>query len=182
KSTIAEAVRMALLGNAERVSLKKELGQVVREGTKLGAVEIEVNGVPASVTLPSGKRSGEEAVPNSPALPYVLSPELFAAAKPDERRQLLFTLTGTRAAPDEIERQLLERGCDKALVTQMKPILRSGFAAGADFAKKQATEAKGAWRGVTSETWGSQKGEAWQGDVPAYDQAAVDAAQAELAG
>src|SRR5690606_24829823 len=110
-----------------------------------------------------------------------LSPELFSAAKPDERRQLLFALTGTRATPDEIERRLLARGCDKALVAQMKPILRSGFVAGADFAEKQATEAKGAWRGVTTETWGSQKGETWQADVPAYDQAALEAAQTELA-
>lgn len=182
KSTIADAVRAAMFGAANRVSLKKELGLVVHEGSKLGAVEVEVDGVPVSLALPSGKRSGEEAVPTSPALPYVLSPELFAAAKPDERRQLLFTLTGTRATPDEIERKLLERGCDQALVTQMKPILRSGFSAGAEFAKKQATEAKGAWRGVTSETWGSQKGETWQADVPAYDQAAIDSAQAELAG
>src|SRR5690606_34043877 len=53
---------------------------------------------------------------------------------------------------------------------------------GAEFAKKQATEAKGAWRGVTNETWGSQKGETWQAEVPAYDQAALEAGQAELAG
>ena len=182
KSTIADAVRAALFGTADRVNLKKELGLVVHEGTKLAAMEVEVDGAPVSIALPSGKRSGEDAVPTSPALPYVLSPELFAAAKPDERRQLLFTLTGTRATPDEIERKLLERSFDKALITQMKPILRSGFSAGAEFAKKQATEAKGAWRGVTSETWGSQKGETWEADVPAYDQAAVDAAQAELAG
>ncbi|CAP41282.1 AAA family ATPase [Bordetella petrii] len=181
KSTIAEAVRMALLGSAERVSLKKELGQVVRDGAKLGSAAVEVDGAPVAIALPSGKRSGEEAVPASPALPYVLSPELFAAAKPDDRRQLLFTLTGTRATPDEIERRLLERGCHKMLVAQMKPILRGGFAAGAEFAKKQATEAKGAWRGVTNETWGSQKGETWQAEVPAYDQAGLDAAQTELA-
>ncbi|WP_028353466.1 AAA family ATPase [Bordetella petrii] len=181
KSTIAEAVRMALLGSAERVSLKKELGQVVRDGAKLGSVAVDVDGAPVAITLPSGKRSGEEAVPPSPALPYVLSPELFAAAKPDDRRQLLFTLTGTRATPDEIERRLLERGCHKVLVAQMKPILRSGFAAGAEFAKKQATEAKGAWRGVTNETWGSQKGETWQAEVPAYDGAGLAAAQTELA-
>ncbi|GAB1578631.1 AAA family ATPase [Bordetella petrii] len=181
KSTIAEAVRMALLGSAERVSLKKELGQVVRDGAKLGSVAVDVDGAPVAITLPSGKRNGEEAVPPSPALPYVLSPELFAAAKPDDRRQLLFTLTGTRATPDEIERRLLERGCHKVLVAQMKPILRSGFAAGAEFAKKQATEAKGAWRGVTNETWGSQKGETWQAEVPAYDGAGLAAAQTELA-
>ncbi|MBV7482485.1 AAA family ATPase [Bordetella sp. BOR01] len=180
KSSIAEAVRAALQGNAERVGLKKELGLVVHDGAKLGSASVDVDGVPVAIALPSGKRTGEEAVPASPALPYVLAPELFAAAKPDDRRQLLFTLTGTRATPAEIERRLLERGCDKTLVEQMKPVLRSGFAAGAEFAKKQATEAKGAWRGVTNETWGSQKGETWQADVPAYDQAALEGAKAEL--
>lgn len=181
KSSLAEAIRLALGGDAARVGLKKEYPALVTEGAKIGAICLDLDGAPVSITLPGGKRAGEAAVPTSPALPYVLAPEMFMAAKADDRRTLLFALTGVSAKADEIERRLLERGCDATLVTQIKPILRTGFAAGAAFAAGRATEAKGAWRGVTHETWGSKKAETWEAEIPAYDQAALDAARASLA-
>ncbi|WP_454691176.1 AAA family ATPase [Achromobacter aloeverae] len=179
KSSVAEAIELALRGEPVRVSLKKHYGQLVTDGAKVGAIDVtfehDQRAASVGISLPDGTRSGEEHVPTSPALPFVLNPSRFAAAKPDERRTLLFSLTGIAAKPDEIERRMLARGCRQDLITVMKPILRSGFAAGADFAKKQATEAKGAWRGVTGETWGSQKAVGWQAPSPAYDEAELDA-------
>ncbi|MFF7398850.1 AAA family ATPase [Achromobacter sp. NPDC008082] len=180
KSSIAEAVRLALLGTPERVGLKKEYGALVSDGAKLGAVTVDLDEGAVGISLPKGTQSGEALVPQSPALPYVLAPERFAAAKPDERRSLLFALTGTNVKADEIERRLLARGCAAPLVTQIKPILRTGFAGGADFAKGQATEAKGAWKTATGEQWGSQKAEGWEADIPPFDQAALDKARADL--
>lgn len=180
KSSIAEAVRLALLGTPERVGLKKEYGALVSDGAKLGAVTLDLNEGSVGVSLPKGVQSGEDLVPQSPALPFVLAPERFAAAKPDERRSLLFALTGTNVKADEIERRLLARGCAAPLVAQIKPILRAGFAGGADFAKGQATEAKGAWKTATGEQWGSQKAEGWQAEVLAFDQTALDQARADL--
>ena len=159
KSSIAEAARLALLGTPERVGLKKEYGALVSDGAKLGAVTLDLDEGAVGISLPKGAQSGEALVPQSPALPFVLAPERFAAAKPDERRSLLFALTGTNVKADEIERRLLARGCAIALVTQINPILRTGFAGGAEFAKSQATEAKGAWKAATGEQWGSQKAE-----------------------
>lgn len=120
--------------------------------------------------------------PPSPALPYVLAPERFAAAKPDERRTLLFALSGTNVKADEIERRLLARGCSPILVPEIKPILRSGFTAGAEYAKQQATEAKGGWKAATGEQWGSQKAEGWAAEFPPFDQAALVGERAALAG
>lgn len=181
KSSIAEAVRLALLGTPERVGLKKEYGALVSDGAKLGAVTLDLDEGAVGISLPKGSQSGEALVPQSPALPYVLAPERFAAAKPDERRSLLFALTGTNVKADEIERRLLARGCAAPFVTQIKPILRTGFAGGAEFAKGQATEAKGAWKAAAGEQWGSQKAEGWKAEIPSFDQAALDKARADLA-
>ncbi|CUJ22051.1 AAA family ATPase [Achromobacter xylosoxidans] len=181
KSSIAEAVRLALLGTPERVGLKKELGALVTEGAKLGAVALDLEHGAVGISLPKGTQTGEALVPQSPALPYVLAPERFAAAKPDERRTLLFALSGTNVKADEIERRLLARSCSPLLVPAIKPILRGGFAAGAEYAKQQATEAKGAWKAATGEQWGSQKAEGWAADVPSFDQAALVGERAALA-
>jgi hypothetical protein len=181
KSSIAEAVRLALLGSPERVGLKKEYGALVSDGAKLGAVTLDLDEGAVGISLPKGAQSGEALVPQSPALPFVLAPERFAAAKPDERRNLLFAMTGTNVKADEIERRLLARGCASPLVTQIKPILRTGFAGGAEFAKGQATEAKGAWKAAAGEQWGSQKAEGWTAEIPPFDRAALDKARADLA-
>lgn len=181
KSSIAEAVRLAFLGTPERVGLKKEFGALVTDGAKVGAVAVDLDDGTVGISLPKGTQSGEALIPQSPALPFVLAPERFAAAKPDDRRTLLFALTGTNVKADEIERRLLARGCSPLLVPGIKPILRSGFGAGAEYAKQQATEAKGAWKAATGEQWGSQKAEGWAADVPHFDQAALVGERAALA-
>lgn len=180
KSSIAEAMRLAFLGTPERVGLKKEYGALVSDGARLGAVVVELEEGTVSIALPKGTQSGEALVPSSPALPYVLAPDRFAVAKPDDRRVLLFALTGTKVRPDDIEKRLVARNCDAKLVTQIKPILRSGFAAGAEHAKQQATQAKGAWKAATGEQWGSQKAEGWAAEVPPFDHVALERASADL--
>lgn len=181
KSSVAEAVRLAFLATPERVGLKKEFGALVTDGAKVGAVALDLDEGTIGISLPKGTQSGEALMPTSPALPFVLAPERFAAAKPDERRTLLFALTGTNVKADEIERRLLARGCSPLLVPSIKPILRGGFAAGADYAKQQATEAKGSWKAATGEQWGSQKAEGWAAEVPPFDQAALVGERAALA-
>ncbi len=181
KSSIAEAVRLALLGTPERIGLKKEFGALVTEGAKAGAVALDLDNGAVGISLPKGTQSGEVLVPPSPALPYVLAPDRFAAAKPDDRRTLLFALSGTNVKADEIERRLLARGCRAALVTQIKPIFRTGFSAGAEHAKQEATQAKGAWKAATGEQWGSQKADGWAAEVPSFDQAALVGERSALA-
>ncbi|CUJ81919.1 chromosome segregation protein [Achromobacter sp. 2789STDY5608615] len=182
KSTVAEAVRLALQGTPERVGLKKEYDMLVSDGAKLGAVTVELDAGPVSMTLPKGVADGQELVPTSPALPFVLAPERFALAETNDRRSLLFTLTGAKIRPDDIAARLLTRNCSAELVTQIKPILRTGFAAGSKYAKDQATQAKGAWRTVTGEVYGDVKAKDWAADEPAFDRAALESAGAELAG
>jgi hypothetical protein len=181
KSSVAEAVRLATLGAPERVDFKKEYGDLITEGERTGSIALELDVGAVGIVLPKGTQSGEALVPPSPALPYVLAPNRFAAAKPDDRRTLLYELSKTKVRGDDIERRLLARGCDAALVTQIKPILRTGFLAGAEHAKQEATQAKGAWKAATGEQWGSQKAEGWAAEVPSFDQAALAGERSALA-
>lgn len=41
KSSLQEAVRMALIGESVRVGLKKDYGQIVRDGEKTGMEEVK---------------------------------------------------------------------------------------------------------------------------------------------
>lgn len=75
KSSIRDAVALALTADLGRVSLKKEAGQLVREGAKSATCDVAtVDGDVFAVTITdSGKitdsRSG---VKDDPVLPYVL--------------------------------------------------------------------------------------------------------------
>ncbi|MCG5072236.1 recombinase RecF [Paraburkholderia tagetis] len=89
--------------------------------------------------------------------------------KADERRTFLFDLTGLRATPEKIKALLAARKLDGKKVEKVLPMLRSGFPAAVKFAEDEAREAKGAWKSVTGEQWGSEKGEDWQAEIPQFD-------------
>ena len=177
KSSIAEAVRMALTGEHVRVSLKKNLANVVTEGQNDGAINVSIAEIDTdggemfsqdiSVDVKTGKVSG--GVNNDPFLPIILDPPRFAGLPANERRQILFDLTGCSASKDDVKRRLTERGCDKEKIERILPMLRSGFDAAHTEAKDQVKDARGAWRGVTGEAYGSKKAEAWTVDVPQID-------------
>lgn len=183
KSSLGDAISMALLGKPRRVSLKKDFGQLVTEGAKKGRAAVWADGEQiGEIKLPSGDH-GESLPAGAQYLPYVLDSALFAAASSDERRKLLFQLTGCKATPDLIEARLLELGAAADKVATIKPLLLSGFPAACADAKTRATESKGAWRAVTGETWGEKKGEGWEVEVPegvTFNQQDLDAAQAAL--
>ncbi|MGP3789808.1 AAA family ATPase [Pseudomonas sp. B392_1p] len=164
KSSLLDAISMALTGQPRRVSLKKDMGQLVTEGAKKGEAVVSWIGAngeeeSAAVALPSGK--GAPLV-DMPCLPFVLDASKFAALDSKERRRILFALTGATASPNEIAKRLEARGAYPNLVEQIKPMLRAGFDAAAAQAKEYASEARGAWKAVTGETYGSEKAEGWE--------------------
>jgi len=185
KSSLQEAVRMALTGEAVRVDLKKEYGALVTEGQKAGFAEVGVAGpdgeAKATILLPSGKAVASDGFGSFPALPYVLNAQRFASMDANARRSFLFGLMGIRITPETVSTRLLAKGADKAKVDRVVPMLRAGFEAACTEAKNKATEAKGAWRALTGETYGSVKAGTWKAQKPAVDQAAHAAAQQRLA-
>ncbi len=190
KSSMQEAVRMALTHETVRVGLKKDYGRLVTEGADAGLVEVGIanpggaDNTVAWFSLPDGKSTPlTEYVPPA-ALAYVLDAQRFASLPENERRAFLFGLMGLKADGPAVKERLLAtvapdgakwiaRSCDPKKIEATMPLLRAGFAAACEDAKGKATAAKGAWRAVTGETWGAKKSAGWKAQVPAYETAAL---------
>ncbi|HCL4106044.1 AAA family ATPase [Pseudomonas aeruginosa] len=163
KSSLLDAISHAFTGKPGRVAQKQHIGQLITEGAKKGEARVEwldeSGEVQAcGVALPSGKGSP---LADSPFLPFVLDASRFAALDAKDRRRVLFDLTGASASPAEVGKRLKAKGIDLALFEKVKPLLRSGFPAAVEQAKSYASEARGAWKAITGENYGSEKAVDW---------------------
>ncbi|MBK3752743.1 AAA family ATPase [Pseudomonas aeruginosa] len=163
KSSLLDAISHAFTGKPGRVAQKQHIGQLITEGAKKGEARVEwldeSGEVQAcGVALPSGKGSP---LADSPFLPFVLDASRFAALDAKDRRRVLFDLTGASASPAEVGKRLEAKGLDLALFEKVKPLLRSGFPAAVEQAKAYASEARGAWKAITGENYGSEKAVDW---------------------
>ncbi|HCF1605279.1 TPA: AAA family ATPase [Pseudomonas aeruginosa] len=184
KSSLLDAISHAFTGKPGRVAQKQHIGQLITEGAKKGEARAEwldeSGEVQAcGVALPSGKGSP---LADSPFLPYVLDASLFAGLKADDRRKLLLSLTGASASPADVAKRLKAKGIDLALFEKVKPLLRSGFSAMVGQAKAYASEARGAWKAVTGENYGSEKANGWEPEAPPVivSEEELESARAEL--
>ena len=165
KSSIQEAVRHALAGDAARVALKKDYRALITEGADAGYATVATDDGECSIVLPSGK--GVHAA-DHPALPFVLDPHRFAQMPADDRRQFLFGLFGLSADGEAVLASMRARGADMAKFEQVRPLLRASFDAAAKEAQAKARDAKAAWKTATGgETWGKDKAAAWAAPRPA---------------
>ncbi|HGM4503056.1 TPA: hypothetical protein ACKPJS_006002, partial [Pseudomonas aeruginosa] len=174
----------AFTGKPGRVAQKQHIGQLITEGAKKGEARVEwlddAGEVQAcGVALPSGKGSP---LADSPFLPFVLDASRFAALDAKDRRRVLFDLTGASASPAEVGKRLKAKGIDLALFEKVKPLLRSGFSAMVGQAKDYASEARGAWKAVTGENYGSEKANGWEPEAPPVivSEEELESARAEL--
>lgn len=169
KSSIRDAVALALTGDLGRVVLKKDAGQLVSQGASAARITIAGDGIDVVCGISAaGKmaRTGAslDALPS--ALPYVLDAQRFARLSADERRTFLFGLMGLKMGGAAVKDRLVAKGCAAEMVERIAPLLRGGFEPAAKEAKSQATQAKGAWRAVTGETYGPEKAKTWAAPVP----------------
>lgn len=159
KSSIQEAVRMALVGESVRVGLKKDYGALISEGQESGFAEVGTVDGAYSVVLPSGKGNHLAVA----ALPYVLDAQRFSRMADNDRRAFIFGLMGIKMDGAAVKDRLIARGCDAKKVEQILPILRAGFDAAAKEAASKARDAKAGWKTATGgETWGKDKAAKWQ--------------------
>ena len=170
KSSIQEAVRMALTGESVRANLKKDYGQLVTDGHKSGFAEVEIDGsTRVFVTLPEGKTNPPTEYVAPVALPYVLDAQRFAKLTPNDRRAFLFGLMGLSANGAEVKKRLIAKNCDEQKADSIIPMLRSGFDAACKEAQAKARDEKAAWRAITGETYGEVKAASWAVEKPAFD-------------
>lgn len=174
KSSLQEAIRMALTGATVRVDLKKDYAALITEGKDSGFAEVVTSDGTYSVVLPSGK--GTHC--NNDALPFVLDAQRFSSMDDNERRQFLFGLMGINMDSDSIRRRLIDRLFGKSQmldddvkrIDQISPILRAGFDAAQKDAANKARDAKAGWKAATGgETWGKDKAEKWQPPTLEFD-------------
>lgn len=194
KTSIADAIYHAFIGDARRVSLKKDYTDLVHDGQKNGAVAIEILGVanrsddepenenPAiSVTVPKDKRTSDVDVPD--VMRFLLDQTLLPRLPPEERRKVLFSVTGTRISGKTILERLKAKGANEKKAADIGAVLLAGFDAAHKEAVAKASESRGAWKATTGEVYGSKKSEGWKAPEPTvvYDEAQATKLRADVA-
>lgn len=165
KTSIFEAVRMALGQNTVRVSKKLDYAKLVTEGAKNGEVVVRFDGGQAWFMVPSGKMSPPKEYLPPDGIPFALDAQRFARLDPKERRGFLFSLMGLQIDNKSTAGRLAARGCDATCIAEIMPFLVGGFDVGASEAAGRARDAKAAWNTLTGEAYGSQKAVDWRAPV-----------------
>lgn len=160
KSSLLQGIRFALTGVMPRgITKAGDRAQLITEGARQGFVEVVVGGAPLRRTIGTAKLSGE--LPENPYLDLCLDAPQFARMPEDDRRKLLFAVSGVKASSETVAEQLRIQGVPDAVIEEVVPRLRAGFETAAAYAKDRATQARGAWRGLTGEAYGAVKAETW---------------------
>ncbi len=168
KSSIREAVRMAMTGEPVRVSLKKEYSQLVIDGAKAGGALIMVGPQDTyGFNVPGGQVTASEGLPTGRSVAIALDGQQFSSMSADERRTFLFGLTGCKITTDEVRKRLTDKACDAAKIEAVLPMMRTGFPSACDFATEKAKDAKRDWRGQTGATYGPKAAKTWRAEKPA---------------
>lgn len=166
KSSLQDAVRFALIGEAPRgVTKVADRPHLITDGAAAGYAQVVIDGFEVRRNIGSGKLVGDTPqIPEATAL--CLDAPRFAGMSEADRRRWLFALAQVQIKREAIAEQLIAAGIDESIVERVIPLLREGFPAAAAFAKEKAAEARGAWKAITGEVYGTQKGAVWQAKPP----------------
>lgn len=166
KSSLQDALRFALTGELARgITKVGDRPMLITEGAAAGFVQVTVDGYQWKRAIGSGNVTGD--TPQLPtAVGLCFDAPRFASMPESDRRRWLFDLSQVQVKREAVSAQLLEAGIDEPIVERILPLLRDGFPAAAEFAKEQASQARGEWKAVTGESYGSKKAEGWQAEQP----------------
>lgn len=172
KTGLAQAIKLALTGDLVRgLKYKNQLSELITQGEKDGqvAVTVDTEGTVATyrLNLHTGKASGDAGPSSLDAL--ALDPDDFMALDANERRKSLFRIAGIKLNSAAIVLDLTNAGHAAERVQRIVSALRGGFDTAAQEAATAATEARGGWKAITGETYGSTKGEHWKATAPLLD-------------
>lgn len=177
KSSLLDAIRFAILGSMPRgLSARgEERKAVITEGASAGYAEVTADGYTARRAIASGNLTGD-GLPAFIGLDVALDPSRFAAMPDDTRRRLLFDLMDVKADRETVTRVMQDNEVPDAIIEKAMPLLRGGFDAAVTDARAQASEARGAWKAITGEAYGTQKAATWrplvEGEAPTDEQVA----------
>jgi energy-coupling factor transporter ATP-binding protein EcfA2 len=170
KSAIADGLAYALTSDLRRVHAKGERDKLIREGADAGKVTLKFADSLIGRDVKSGKLGPSGRLPtqakDATALPYVLEPSLFANQDPDARRVVLLKMMGVAIDGPAIMAELKARGrCVDLMGSSFRhtDAIEKWYEA----ANKATTEARGMWKGITGENYGSVKAADWKAETPA---------------
>lgn len=169
KSSIAEAVRFALVGDSPRVRLKKDYDQLVTHGAKKGFVEIVVNGIPIKRDVGTGRsetKLDDMTEHRLRCASIALGAQGFVDLTPDDRRRMLFELTQVNLEAGIIMERLKARGIAEDVLRRLSPLLRAGVASACSAATAKLKELRAKWSQITGEVYGEKKAESWMPEIP----------------
>ena len=170
KSSLQEAIRFGLLGETARVSRKSDYGLMVRDGANEAGISIITDVVSFHRKIKAKGQQEKEPGQDLPVgLPYLLDATRYAWTDPKARREFMFKLLGIKIRPAAVAEKMLRRGVSKPMIDQVQPLLRAGFDAAATEATKKATNARSEWKGITNDTYGSEKAQVWEPPIEEFD-------------
>ena len=186
KTSIAHGLRFVLADDLCRVTHKKEVKALVREGAKSGSVSVWINSADGPVEYTRSAATGHMTSKHPPpamhpALPYCLDPPSFVELEAPARLSFLYYLMGVNRSAASITKLLEERGHAASRIERIATHLSGGFAAAYTEAQGIAREAKGQWRELTGETYGEVKAGSWSRQAPEVDTSHMEALKQDIA-
>lgn len=163
KSSLLDGIRFAISGTAPRglSGRGEDRKAVITEGASNGYAEVTVDGFTLRRAIGSGTATGD-GVPDFIGLHVALDPARFVAMPEDARRRLLFELMDVHADRDTVVNVMRDHEVPDAIIEKALPMLRGGFEPAVAEAREQASQARGAWKAITGENYGTQKGANWR--------------------
>lgn len=186
KTSLAHGLRFVLADDLCRVTHKKDIKALVREGAKLGSVSVWLKGSDADFeytrSATTGHFTSKHPLPIAhPALAYCLDPPAFVEMEANARLAFLYSLMGVNRSAASITKLLQERGHATAHIERIETHLSGGFAAAHTETMGLAREAKGRWREITGETYGEVKAEAWSSEAPSVNSDDITRLKSDIA-
>lgn len=156
KSSIAMAVAAVLTRSATPPGmLKKDAGQLLREGQSRGSCEIDG----AKISWPGGTVNADTGTPQATAVAAGTSSPLDM--KPAETAAYLSGLLNAEPTVDDLFEELEGMPCD--LINNVwQEIQSSGWDSAHKRAKESGARIKGQWEQITGEVYGSKKAAEWR--------------------
>lgn len=164
KTTVAESVRFVLRGENPRIEYKRDRQKLLTNGASKGHVTLQWDNVTVKRNIKDGKAFGDtQYLPTNELITDVcLQAAQFAKLGDTRRRQLTMEIAEVDLSVDKVSEKLVEKGATKTEVKKYRPLLMSGIKDAHAHAKRGLTDARGAWKEVTGETYGSSKAAGWK--------------------
>lgn len=172
KTSVKEALTFCLFDDCARLESKGQRNELVTRGEKRGVLSATFqDGARLSRAVNTGKTdlvvAGDTPPPvlDEMLIRVLLDPESFVRMDGTERRRLLLKAMRVSISPASIVDKLLKRKHPQELVELLKVPLASGFDKAVAFCKSKESEARGEWKAITGETYGSAKADTWGAGV-----------------